>query len=84
MNFKLWSELNPKAKKELKPDFGFRNWDSLCKDEKYKIWKYLDIYFFDKDIKTKRDVVGVNKLVYYEFYGTYEKKNKRKRELLFR
>lgn len=51
--FKLWSELNPKAKKELKPDFGFRNWNSLNKDEKYKIWKYLEFYFFDKDIETE-------------------------------
>ena len=46
MNFKLWSELNPKAKKELKPDFGFRNWDSLTEDERYKIWKYLETHFF--------------------------------------
>lgn len=51
MNFKLWSELNPKAKKELKPDFGFRNWNSLTEDEKYKIWKYLEIHFFNNKIK---------------------------------
>ena len=44
MTFKLWSELNPKVKKELKPDFGLRSWNSLSSDEKYKIWKYLDLF----------------------------------------
>jgi hypothetical protein len=45
MNFKLWSELNSKAKKELKSNFGFRNWNYLSEDEKYKIRKYLEIHF---------------------------------------
>jgi len=44
MSFKLWSALNPEAKKELKPNFGLRNWDSLGEDEKYKIgWKVIRI-----------------------------------------
>lgn len=45
MDFKLWSELNLKIKKELKPDLDFRSWDSLNEDEKNKIWKYLNLYF---------------------------------------
>lgn len=76
MNFKLWSELNLKAKKELKPDFSFRNWDSLSKDEKYKIWKYLETYFFDKDIKED----FYNKGHFYDFYGEhYEQEQKKNR-----
>lgn len=79
--FKLWSDLNPKAKKELKPDFGFRNWNSLKQDEKYKIWKYLEFYFFDKEIKTEYDPIGYKK-AYYRFYGkenSDEKERKQKR-----
>jgi len=77
MDFKLWSELNPKAKKELKPDFGFRGWNSLSEDEKYKIWKYLEFYFFDKDITENYSVKN------YEFHGEdWERKQKRKRILL--
>lgn len=72
--FKLWSELNPKAKKQLKPDFGFRNWDALSEDEKYKVWKYLEFHFFDKDIRKRYEGD------YYEFYGEYpEKKQKQTR-----
>lgn len=79
--FKLWSELDPKVKKELKPDFGFRNWNSLKEDEKYKIWKYLEKYFFDKDIKTKYQDWG-GKSYYYRFYGKVnsdQQKRKRRR-----
>ena len=81
--FKLWSELNPKIKKELKPDFGFRNWNSLNDDEKYKIWKYLEFYFFDKDIKTKYDSLGIKK-AYYRFYGEeYLDEKKRKQARIY-
>ena len=44
--FKLWSELNDEAYKELKPDLGSRSWDSLKGDEKRKMWQYLDRSFF--------------------------------------
>jgi hypothetical protein len=64
MSFKSWSESNPKAKEELKPDLGFRSWDSLTRDEKYKVWKYLEFYFFDKDIKENDEGY-----CYYSFYG---------------
>lgn len=80
--FKLWSELNSKAKKELKPDFGFRNWNSLSQDEKYKIWKYLEFYFFDSDIKIEYDSYG-NKETYFKFYGEYSEKNLKKNRILF-
>lgn len=75
MNFKLWSELNPKAKKELKPDFGFRNWNSLSEDEKYKIWKYLEIHFFNNDIKKKYEGY------YYEFYGESPEKDRKTKRI---
>lgn len=58
--FKLWSELNTEAMKELKPDLGIRSWDSLEKDEKDKIWKYLEIYFFD--VKKMEDLKGKRKM----------------------
>lgn len=45
--FKLWSEIKKEAKKELKPDFGFRSWNNLSSHDKYKIWKYLELYFFN-------------------------------------
>ena len=77
MNFKLWSELNPKAKKELKPDFGFRNWNSLSEDEKYKVWKYLKTHFFNNKIKKEYQ----NE--HYEFYGdSWDKERKNKRIFL--
>ncbi|NLH39733.1 MAG: hypothetical protein GX445_06695 [Elusimicrobia bacterium] len=49
MSFKLWSDTNPKAKKELKPDLGMRSWDSLNTGDKYKIWKHLESYLFDEE-----------------------------------
>jgi len=76
MNFKLWSELNPKAKKELKPDFGFRNWNSLSEDEKYKIWKYLKSHFFNNKIKREYENY------YYEFYGEGSEEGRKKRSIL--
>jgi hypothetical protein len=77
MSFKLWSELNPKAKKELKPDFGFRNWNSLSEDEKYKIWKYLKSHFFNNKIKKEYQND------HYEFYGdSWDKERKNKRIFL--
>lgn len=77
MNFKLWSELNPKAKKELKPDFGFRNWNSLTEDEKYKIWKYLKSHFFNNKIEKEYQNDQ------YKFYGdSWDKERNSKRILL--
>ena len=84
MTFKLWSELNPKAKKELKPDFGLRSWNSLSSDEKYKIWKYLEWYFFDKDIKTKyKGYYPLRKIHYYKFFGEPQENEKKKKRIYF-
>ena len=63
MEFKLWSELNPEAKKELKLDFGIRSWNLLDTEEKEKIWKHLEYpYFF----RTK-DSLG---RTYFDFYDS--------------
>ncbi len=53
--FKLWSESNTEAKRNLKPDLGLRNWNSLSEDEKFLIWKHLYPYFFDIDICYKNE-----------------------------
>lgn len=73
--FKLWSEVNPKAREELKPDLGLRNWNDLSVEEKYKIWKYLKFYFFNEDpVKT------IDGRYYYEFFGNdNDKIDKRER-----
>ncbi len=75
--FKSWSELHPKAKKELRPDFGFRNWNSLDSDEKYKIWRYLEKYFFDENMKTQYDNYG-GKNDYYVFHAANPGEKERK------
>jgi hypothetical protein len=81
MSFKLWSQTNKEVLKDLRPDFGFRSWDVLSSQDKYKIWKYLEEHFFNKDIKQDynhpdKDASGY----YYEFQGEYrEREVKRKR-----
>lgn len=78
--FKLWSELNQKARKELKPDFGLRSWGELSEEEKYTIWKYLERHFFDKNIREKRGFMGEVEERYYQFFGDrydIEKKQER-------
>ncbi|GEM_PF-1414582 len=71
--FKLWSETNSEAKKELKPDLGFRKWAVFSSDEKARVWKFLEKYFFDKDVKKDfnhaySDPAGN----YYDFFGEGE------------
>ncbi len=39
---KLWSELNPEALTELKPDLKLRSWDDLNLEEKQRIIMHLD------------------------------------------
>lgn len=76
MNFKTWSATNPDIKKELKPDIGIRNWDSLNKDEKYKIWKYLESFFFKTSISFSIDDYYNGKIQFYDdpwiSNGTYK------------
>jgi len=61
MSFKLWSELNPEALKQLKPTFGIRSWNHLNLSEKQTIWKHLQHkYFFTENNERYNEV-------YYEF-----------------
>jgi hypothetical protein len=76
--FKLWSQLNKEALKELKPDFNFRNWAELSYDEKYKIWKHLENYFFDKDVKKP-----YRENPFYRFLGEYQETINKKRRIIF-
>jgi len=69
-NFKLWSENRKDVKDELYPDFGFRSWDDLSSDDKYKIWKYLEWHFFKKDESHKEFNYG-DRRCNYEFLGEY-------------
>lgn len=79
--FKLWSETNVSAKKNLLPDLGLRNWDSLSQDEKNKIWRHLVIYFFDESPKENfRNPFCNERGDYYPFYG-YEQYQKIRREV---
>jgi len=81
--FKLWSELNPKAHKELKPDFGLRSWTSLKTGEKYTIWKHLEDHFFNKDIKQKYDPEYNRNIQYYEFSGSEDEIREKKKRISF-
>lgn len=45
--FKLWSETSSKIKNELKPNLWLRWWNSLDENDKYKIWKFMEKYFFN-------------------------------------
>lgn len=58
--FKLWSELNPKVIEKLKPDLWMKSWDDLTLEEKEKIWKFLEKYFFNynqlQDLLNKRNL----------------------------
>lgn len=67
MEFKLWSELNNDAKQYLKPDLGLREWNLLSDDEKSRIWKYLERYFFNPTTRTGYDVGE-----YFEFELDYQ------------
>lgn len=57
-----------------------RSWDSLSPEEKYKIWKYLEEHFFDKNVKHEwADPDADSNGYYYVFFGEYFEKGKRKR-----
>jgi hypothetical protein len=74
--FKLWSEIKKEANMELSPNFGFRSWDDLSKDDKYRIWKYLEWYFFEKDESTK-DFFYEDKKCNYKFLGDHGEAEKK-------
>lgn len=72
--FKLWSEIKKEAKDELSPNFGFRSWDDLLDKDKYKIWKYVRLYFFEKDEHGQTFYYGNNIECNYKFFGEYDEK----------
>ncbi len=48
--FKLWSQIDKSAERVLRPDFGYRKWDEISRDDRQKIWSFLwKDWFFDKD-----------------------------------
>lgn len=71
--FKLWSETNQEIKEQLKPDLWIRNWNSLNKKEKEKIWKYLEEYFFNKDKKIYKNTESFywNRKYDYQFFDIF-------------
>jgi hypothetical protein len=82
MEFKLWSEINFEARKALMPDMGFRSWDELSDNDKFRIWNHLEIHFFnpnqDFDYENHFQVYTDNSKHYYPFYEP-DADNKRKR-----
>ncbi len=85
MSFKVWSQLNREAGEELTPNFGFRPWNLLSEEDKYKIWQYLEFNFFNKNIQKNYNNEWSDEEdgTYYEFQGeSEERKFKRKRILL--
>jgi len=80
--FKLWSENNQNAKEILRPDLGLRRWNELSDEEKYKVWKYLESYFFDKDIrKNYNDPDSDGEGRYYYFSGERSEKNQKQKRI---
>ena len=64
---KLFSQANKDALKKLKPDLGLRNWNDLSSEDKNRTWRYLQEYFFDKDIQEQYDMMGDLEYKYYIF-----------------
>ena len=71
MDFKIWSEINTKAKEELCPSLGLRGWDSLNAEEKNILWDYFKHYF--NRANNQRDifmaVLQLNANNKYKSYG---------------
>lgn len=72
--FKLWSETKKEARNELSPDFNFRGWGELPDEDKYKIWKYVEWYFFEKDECYQAFDYGKRRCN-YKFFGDYDEPN---------
>ncbi|PIT88824.1 MAG: hypothetical protein COU29_00390 [Candidatus Magasanikbacteria bacterium CG10_big_fil_rev_8_21_14_0_10_36_32] len=68
--FKLWSNLEPKAKQELHPDLGLRNWDELSREEREKIWHHME-YYFSKADRKYYTILFLNEGHKYQSYGKY-------------
>ena len=81
MSFKLWSEINKDAATELKPNFGLVSWNIISKEDRYKVWKYLQRdHFFDPKRKYNFEHKFADENgTYYQFFGNiYEQEFKRK------
>lgn len=76
--FKSWSESNEEAKKFLKPDLGLRDWNSLSKDDKYLIWKHLELNLFNRKGYYGWSGYSDKNENYFEFYepNVYKKQNR--------
>lgn len=73
MGFERWSQLNKESLGELRPDFGFRNWNNLSENDKSIIWKHLEKYFFNKNRTFNRNnPFAGNDGMGYEFLGPFE------------
>ncbi len=86
IQFKLWSQINKNALKELKPNFGFRSWNELLDDEKKKIWLYLwKKWFFSKNYLSYHHVNKDNlSNIFYSFKRYPSDKRREYLKKLFR
>ncbi|MFH1545880.1 MAG: hypothetical protein ABIE14_00700, partial [Patescibacteria group bacterium] len=75
--FKLWSQLNSKAKEQLKPNLGMKSWSDLDTEEKRLMWKYLEYYFFESG-ESRTPFSYYNVRVNYKFFGKDDRKKDEK------
>lgn len=69
--FKFWSETKSQILSQLKPDLGMRSWNELSNDEKYKIWKFLEYFFFNPEKRVQSYYEDAS----FEFSGDDWEKN---------
>lgn len=74
-DFKLWSELNIDAAKDLRPNLGLRGWADLNRDDKHKVWKHLEYHFFDKDLTSEYGKKS------HIFYGEFQEQEHVRRRI---
>lgn len=72
--FKLWSEKNSKANKLLTPSLGLKKWSKLSREEKEKIWCYINNWFsMDDRGRNLRVFLSIYKLNNLHKYQSYAK-----------
>ena len=71
--FKFWSATQTEAMRELHPDLGLRDWDSLATYEKDRIWHYLKNFFVsgDENLRTFFAIYCLNENHKYRSYGKH-------------
>lgn len=72
--FQMWSEKNADAKKQLSPTLDLRDWDSLSREEKGKIWNYIKTWFEPDEhsginVTVYVSVLKLNELHKFQSYG---------------